>query len=203
MSNPKTPSARNSLPLLQSPATRRRFILGAGALGLMATAGCDNGLRGSGASTIDARVDATLNYLYSTFPGTNELRDKSVGVLVMPLVTKAGFGFGGSYGRGALRVGQSTVDYYSATQASFGIQIGAQQYAHTLFFMTEAALADFRNSPGWAAGADVEYVFANQGENISADTTTTLSPVVGFVFGQTGLIAGATIEGTKYSRIIP
>lgn len=203
MSNPMNTSARNSLPLLKSPATRRRFMLGAGAMGLMATTGCDNGLSGKGGSTIDARVDATLNYLYSTFPGTTQLRDKAVGVLVMPLVTKAGFGFGGSYGRGALRVGNVSVDYYSATQASFGIQIGAQQYAHTLFFMTEEALADFRNSPGWAAGADVEYVFANQGENVSADTTTSLSPVVGFVFGQTGLIAGATIEGTKYSRIIP
>ncbi|MFT6605544.1 MAG: lipid-binding SYLF domain-containing protein [Halocynthiibacter sp.] len=203
MSIPKNTSARISTPFLQSPASRRRFMLGAGAMGLMATTGCDNGLRGQGSSTIDARVDATLNYLYSTFPGTTELRDKAVGTLVMPLVTKAGFGIGGSYGRGALRVGEVSVDYYSATQASFGIQIGAQQYAHTLFFMTEAALADFRNSPGWAAGADVEYVFANQGENVSADTTTTLSPVVGFVFGQTGLIAGATIEGTKYSRIIP
>ena len=121
----------------------------------------------------------------------------------MPLVTKAGFGIGGSYGRGALRVGGSTVDYYSTTQASFGLQIGAQQYAHALFFMTQEALQGFRSSPGWAVGADVEYVFKDQGENISAETTTTLAPVVAVVFGQAGLIAGATVEGTKYTRIIP
>jgi len=30
-----------------------------------------------------------------------------------------------------------------------------------------------------------------------------LSPVVAFVFGQAGLIAGASIAGTKYTRIIP
>lgn len=183
--------------------TRRLFLAGLGSTGLMATAACNNGLSGNGAATIDARADATLNYLYDKYPDTRRLADTAAGVLVMPLVTKAGLGFGGSYGRGVLRVGGVSVDYYSATQASFGIQIGAQQYAHTLFFMTDQALLDFRNSPGWAAGADVEYVAINEGENMSADTTTTLSPVVAFVFGQTGLVIGATIEGTKYTRIIP
>ena len=184
-------------------STRRRFILGASSMGLMATAACNNGLSSSGPATIDARVDSTLRYLYSTYPGTRELSETAKGILVMPLVTKAGFGIGGSYGRGALRVGPSTVDYYSTAQASIGLQIGAQQYAHALFFMTDQALATFRNSPGFAVGADVEYVLKDRGENLSAETTTTLSPVLAFVFGQAGLIAGATIEGTKYTRIIP
>ena len=69
--------------------------------------------------------------------------------------------------------------------------------------MTEEALADFRNSPGWAAGAELKYAINERGETISADTTTVLSPVIAVVFGQAGLIAGASIEGTKYSRIIP
>ncbi|MGR3291439.1 MAG: lipid-binding SYLF domain-containing protein, partial [Paracoccaceae bacterium] len=95
------------------------------------------------------------------------------------------------------------VDYYSATQASIGFQIDAQQYAHVLFFMTQEALATFRNSPGWAAGADLEQALNSEGQNISADTTTALSSVIAVVFGQAGLIAGVTIEGTKYTRIIP
>jgi len=69
--------------------------------------------------------------------------------------------------------------------------------------MTEEALSDFRRSYGWAAGADLEYAVSNNAENLSAETTTSLSPVIAVVFGQAGLIAGATIEGTKYSRIIP
>jgi lipid-binding SYLF domain-containing protein len=95
------------------------------------------------------------------------------------------------------------VDYYSATQGSIGLQIGAQQYSHVLYFMTEEALAEFRSSPGWAAGADIEYTVSNRGENVSAETTTVLDPVIAVVFGQTGLLAGATVEGTKYTRIIP
>ncbi|GAA3875532.1 YSC84-related protein [Celeribacter arenosi] len=182
-------------------SNRRTFMIGLGATGLLAA--CDNGLRGTGATTIDARVDSTLSQLYNNYPGTAALRDKSVGQLVMPLVTEAGFGIGGSYGRGALRVGGATVDYYSATEASFGLQIGAQQYAHVLFFMTQEALQGFRASPGWAAGADIEYAVSNRGENLSAETITSLSPVIAVVFGQAGLLAGATINGTKYSRIIP
>ena len=36
-----------------------------------------------------------------------------------------------------------------------------------------------------------------------ADTMTALDPVIALVFAQSGLIAGATLEGTKYQRIIP
>ena len=119
------------------------------------------------------------------------------------MVTEAGFGFGGAYGRGALLINDVTVDYYSVVKGSGGLQIGAQQYAHVLFFMTQAALTDFRRSPGWAAGADVEYVISDKGDSVSADTTTVLAPVLAAVFGRAGLRIGATLEGTKYTRIIP
>ncbi len=179
----------------------RRFVLAAASMAVLS--GCANGLGGNGAATIDARVDAALDYLHSAYPGTRALADKAAGMLVMPLVTRVGFGLGGAYGRGALRIGGVSVDYYATAKASFGLQAGAQQYAHVLFFMTEEALADFRRSPGWAVGADIRYVLKNEGETIAVDTTTTLAPVIAVVFGQAGLIAGATIEGTKYTRIIP
>jgi lipid-binding SYLF domain-containing protein len=182
--------------------SRRSMIAGAAAITL-ALAGCDNGLGGTGAQVIDARADTSLNFMYNTFPGTQDLSDNAAGMLIMPLVTEASFGIGGSFGRGVLRIGEVSVDYYSAAQASFGFQIGAQQFAHVLFFMTEDALAEFRNSPGWATGAKLKYAINDRGETISADTTTILSPVIAVVFGQAGLIAGASVAGTKYTRIIP
>lgn len=181
---------------------RRTFLVGAGSAAIF-TAACNNGVGSRGGDTIDARVDATLNYLYSRYPNSVDLGNKAAGILVMPVVTKAGLGVGGSYGRGALRVNGQTVDYYSQTSGSFGLQIGAQQYAHALFFMTSAALEEFRRSPGWSAGADAEYVLNENGENISADTVTATSPVIALIFGQAGLSAGATLKGTKYNRIIP
>ena len=69
--------------------------------------------------------------------------------------------------------------------------------------MTEDALMRFRHSPGWAAGADVEYVLKDQAGNLRAETTTATSPVLAVIFGQAGLMAGATLEGVKYTRIIP
>ena len=185
--------------------SRRNVLLGGGAVVLLAA--CDgaivgNGIGSRGSGTIDARVDATRDYLFDRYPGTRDLAGKAFGVLYMPLVTEAGFGIGGGYGRGALRINGSTVDYYSATRATIGFQIGAQQYAHALFFMTEGALSNFRRSSGWAAGADVRYATPEQGASIGKETTE-LDPVIGLVFGQQGLIAGATLSGVKYSRIIP
>jgi lipid-binding SYLF domain-containing protein len=185
-----------------STLTRRVFTLGALA-GAGVTAACGNGVGGRGSAMIDARVDATLNEMYRLYPNTRQMAAKANGLLVMPLVTEAGLGFGGAYGRGALRVNDVTVDYYSVTKASGGLQIGAQQYAHVLFFMTDAALTDFRRSPGWAAGADLEYVISDKGDSVNAETTTVLAPVLAAVFGRAGLRIGATLEGTKYTRIIP
>jgi lipid-binding SYLF domain-containing protein len=182
--------------------SRRGFLLALGGSGL-ALAGCANGLNSNGPAKIDARVAATIQEMYRDVPDSKLLEDKSVGMLVMPLVTEAGFGVGGSYGRGALLVNGVTVDYYSQAKASVGLQIGAQQYAHVLFFMTEDALANFRTSPGFVAGGDIKYAAANSGGRFSADSITTTTPVVAVVFGQAGLIVGATLEGTKYTRIIP
>ena len=182
--------------------TRRGFTLGAMA-GVTVTAACGNGVGSNNAAKIDARVDATLNEMYSIYPNTVTLSEKATGMLVMPLVTEAGFWFGGAFGRGALRVNGVTLDYYSTAKASAGLQIGAQQYAHVLFFMTEDALADFRRSSGWAAGGDIEYVFRDKGDSLATETTTLRSPVLAAVFGRAGLRVGASLEGTKYTRIIP
>ena len=181
----------------------RRFVTLGALSALGATAACGNGVGGRGSAMIDARVDATLAEMYRGYPNTRQLAEKANGMLVMPLVTEAGLGFGGAYGRGALRVNDVTVDYYSVTKASGGLQIGAQQYAHVLFFMTDSALMNFRRSPGWAAGANIEYAIPEGGETLAAETTTSLAPIIAVIFGKSGLHVGATLEGVKYTRIIP
>lgn len=180
--------------------SRRGLLAGLGATGLLAA--CGNGLGSQGGQTIDARVNATREFLFSRYPGTRDLAQKATGILYMPLVTEAGFGLGGSFGRGALRINDVTVDYYAAVKASVGLQIGAQQYAHALFFMTEEALGEFRRADGWALSADARYALPDQGASIGKETTET-APVIALVFGQSGLIAGASLAGVKYMRILP
>lgn len=166
-----------------SRMTRRGFALGALA-GAGVTAACGNGIGNSNASKIDARVDATLSQMYSQYPGAVTLAEKSTGMLIMPLVTEAGFFVGGAFGRGALRIDGVTVDYYSTVKGNAGLQIGAQQYAHVLFFMTQDALSNFRRSSGWAAGADLEYVLRDEGNSLAADTNTLNAPILAAVFAQ-------------------
>ena len=185
--------------------TRRGLMGGliAGFGGVAVLAGCGNPIGGPGAQVLDARVDAMRDFLFARYPGTRDLADKAHGVLYMPLVTEGGFFLGGGYGRGALRIDDATVDYYSATRASVGLQIGAQQYAHALFFLTREALADFRRSDGWAVSADVRYATPEGGGAAGMESTTQQAPVIAVVFGQAGLIAGASLAGVKYTRIIP
>jgi lipid-binding SYLF domain-containing protein len=182
--------------------TRRGLILtGAATLGL---AGCGNGIGAGGGAKLDARVSESERFLVTRYPGTQDLINRAAGVLWVPLMTEAALGLGGgAYGRGALKIKGATVDYYSATQAGLGLQIGAQQYSHALFFMTDAALADFRGAQGWALGADAKYAVPDGGASFGTDTTTTLAPVQALIFGQAGLIVGVSLEGTKYTRIIP
>ncbi|MCY4304678.1 MAG: YSC84-related protein [Aestuariivita sp.] len=179
---------------------RRLFSLAILAFVLTSTA-CSSRIDTVNGAKIDARVDVTLVELYREYPDTRELASKATGILVMPLITEAGIGFGGAFGRGALRVNEETADYYSFVQGSGGLQLGAQQYAHVLFFMTDEALNSFRKSDGWVVNADLEYALFIEGETISNDTTAALSSVVAVIFGQTGIRVGATFSGAKYTRL--
>lgn len=151
--------------------------------------------------SINAGVDSTLTRLYETVHGSHELVSKAQGVLVFPSVIAAGFWVGGQYGQGALRVGGQTAGFYTLAAGSFGLQIGAQSKAVVLLFMTQDALNTFRNSQGWAAGADATVAVLNVGANGNVDTSTATSPVEAFVLTNAGLMAGVSLEGSKVSRL--
>tara|TARA_B100000161_G_scaffold16919_1_gene10339 strand:- start:329 stop:904 length:576 start_codon:yes stop_codon:yes gene_type:complete len=153
------------------------------------------------AANIDARVFKTIDQMYMEYPYSRQLAAKASGVLVMPLVTEAGFGLGAGYGRGALVVDGAVKNYYSSISANTGIQLGAQQYAHALFFMTDTALNQFEYSMGFSAGGDLEYITPSISESLKIETLTTFSPIIALVFGQAGLKVGATLEGTKYTKL--
>jgi len=155
----------------------RRALLAGGAVTFLLSA-CGNPVGNLNADRLEARVDATRDYLRANYPDLAPLFAAAHGILYMPLVSEAGLFVGGAYGQGALRINDVTVDYYSATRASIGLQIGAQQYAHVLFFMTPQALADFRASEGWAASADIRYAIPERGGAAGVETTAMFSPVI-------------------------
>lgn len=181
--------------------SRRAFALSGLAGSAVVLSGCDRINGNTAPDRLDARVDATLAEMFGQYGKTRSLAARSTGMLVMPLITEAGLGFGGGFGRGVLRIGGVSVEYYNTTKVNWGLQIGANQYAHVLFFMTEDALANFRAGDGWELSADVEVAIYDDGENLSTSTTTNGAPVISIIFGQAGLKLGATIEGTLYSKM--
>ena len=184
--------------------TRRRVLAtGTAALAAPFLSACANGVNSAGPGRIDARVDEAMGFMFRNVRGAETVAQKSAGMLMLPLITEASVAVGGAFGNGALRVQGATVDYYAVHNASFGFQLGAQQYSHALFFMTDAALSDFRAAPGWTAGADLKYALRSEGGTLTTDTTALTTPVIAVVFGHAGLIAGASIDGQKYTRIIP
>jgi lipid-binding SYLF domain-containing protein len=191
---------------------KRNLILKASTavlLGALALAGCtttpnESNTASTNASkrhSIDASVDGTLSRLYQTVPGSRELVAKARGVLVFPSVLQAGLIVGGQYGEGALRVGGSSVGYYSTATGSFGLQAGAQSKAIVFLFMTQDALDKFRSSEGWAVGGDASVALVKVGANGAIDSTTATAPVQVIVLTNAGLMGDLSLTGTKVSRL--
>lgn len=153
------------------------------------------------AAEINARVDATLSKFYKEVPEAKKLAKIARGILVFPSIIKAGFGIGGEYGEGAFRIRGKSVDYYSTAAVSIGFQLGAQSKAVILMFMNKKALNDFRDSSGWEIGVDGSVALVKIGVGGSIDTTNIKDPIIGFVFGQKGLMYNLTLEGSKMTKI--
>ena len=153
------------------------------------------------AAEIDAGVGATLQSFQRQFPGARELGRKAAGVLVFPSVIKAGLGIGGEYGEGVLIIRGEPAGYYNIISASFGFQLGVQSRSVIIMFMTEEALAGFRNAYGWKVGVDGSIVVVTVGAGGSIDTDTLTSPVIAFIFDAQGLMYNLSLEGSKISRI--
>jgi len=126
---------------------------------------------------------------------------KAEGILVFPSVIKAGFGIGGEYGEGALRINDKTVDYYSTAAASIGFQLGVQSKTVILMFMSKKALKKFRDSEGWEVGVDASVALIEVGAGGSLDTTRLKKPILGFIVDQKGLMFNLTLEGSKLTKL--
>ncbi|MFZ1416315.1 MAG: YSC84-related protein [Defluviicoccus sp.] len=154
------------------------------------------------ASKLNAAAEATLAGFYVETPSAKTYAEKARGILVFPEITKAGFVIGGSGGDGVLRVGGKPVAYYSTASASVGLQVGYQEYATVMMFMTEEALTKFRNSSGWEVGVDAGVTVIDTGAAGSLSTEDVAKdPVVAFIFGEKGLMAGLSLEGAKISKL--
>lgn len=150
---------------------------------------------------LDAKIEEAIENFYDHTSAGEKLAGQAEGMLVFPSVGKAAFVVGGEYGEGALLVNGEIVQYYRIASGSVGFQAGAQTKSQVILFMDEAALNRFRKSEGWKAGVDGNVAIANIGAGGEIDTETINGPVVAFVFGNKGLMADVSLEGSKISKI--
>ena len=150
---------------------------------------------------LDAKVKSTLAALYAKFPDSQEMVSRAYGALVFPEIAKAGFWIGGEYGEGALVKDGYPIGYYSAAGGSIGIQFGVQVRSQVVLFMNQNSYETFRSGKGWEVGVDGSVAIATEGAGGKLDSKSINQPVVAFVFGNKGLMAGVSLEGSKFTPI--
>ncbi len=150
---------------------------------------------------IDTSVSETLTKFYALNPKHQELADRAVGILVFPRITKGGAGVAGSYGEGVLQVKGKTVDYYKMTSGSVGLTLGVASRSEIVMFMTQESLDTFTKSKGWKVGVDAGVAVMTAGVGGQYDSKTMQQPIIGFAFGEKGLIGDLSFEGSKITKI--
>jgi lipid-binding SYLF domain-containing protein len=155
------------------------------------------------AETIEKEVDIAIEKFKKEIEGGEKFLLKVKGYIVFPSVIKGGFIIGAKYGEGALRVNGKTKFYLSMSAASIGLQAGAQEYSMVIAFISENSLKNFYKSNGWEAGIDSSITIAQWGVSKDLSSISFEKPIVAFIYGEKGLMAGVSIAGTKFKRITP
>lgn len=152
---------------------------------------------------IDNEADEALVTFREEVNGADVFLNQAAGFLVFPRVLRAGLGVGAETGEGAMRVRGKTVGYYRISSGSIGFQAGAQARSIVIAFMTQSALDQFQKSNGWRVGIDGSVALIDMGAGKTIDSQNVRDPVVGFIFGSSGLMYNLTLEGTRFTRVIP
>ena len=161
------------------------------------------GLSAKSIIEIDAAIESSLNRFTEEIQGAESYLEGARGILVIPRMWKAGVLLGFEFGEGALIVDGIKIQYYKALTTSVGLQIGVGSKDLILLFFDDTAMDNFLYSSGWEVGVDGAVALFPLGAVGAADTNTFKDAIVGFVFGQKGLIAGVSMEGTKFTKIWP
>ncbi|MDB6010193.1 MAG: hypothetical protein JWL65_2443 [Gammaproteobacteria bacterium] len=152
-------------------------------------------------AALDASAAKTLKHFYALNPANRKLVDGAAGVLVFSRVTKGGVGVAGEFGEGVLLLKGESVNYYSVGSASIGLTLGVARHSEIILFMTQEALNRFRASDGWSVGADTAVAVVSEGAGGQYDSAVVGKPILGFIFGEKGLLADVSLEGSKITKI--
>ncbi|WP_273565676.1 YSC84-related protein [Maribacter halichondriae] len=121
-------------------------------------------------------------------------RDAAYGYAVFPRVTKAGAAIGGAIGNGIVYKDNAIVGSSKLRQASFGLQIGGQQYIEVIFFENETSFNHFTNGK-LKFDAQASAVLLKEGASVDVayhEGVAVFSSTIG------GVMAEASIGGQHF-----
>jgi len=152
---------------------------------------------------LDQEVQTTLQRFRTHVDVAPEVLQDAKAVLVVPDVKKVGLVGGGEWGKGALRKGGKTVAYYKLRGGSVGLQAGYEEGDMVFVFFTDEAVKKFMKDNKFAMEAEAGVTMVDKDANTSANAIRQQNEVAGFAFNDEGLMAGATVKGTKFKRVHP
>jgi lipid-binding SYLF domain-containing protein len=149
---------------------------------------------------IDADADKVMERLNEVQGGTDWVA-MAKALLIMPSVGKGALIIGFEHGKGALRIGGQTVDYYSMSSGSVGLQIGGESKDIVIGFMTTEALEQFRTSKNWEAGIDGNIAMVAAGSGGALTNISGKETIQAVVFDVKGLFLDFSLKGGKFSKL--
>jgi lipid-binding SYLF domain-containing protein len=162
----------------------------------------DTGSEADKAAALGAECDRALDQLYAEVKQTKSIVEQAQGTLVFPNVTSAGLGVGAETGNGCLYENGVVTSYFNKSGASIGFQAGAQSRSEVLVLTSDAAMEKLTSAAGLDFGGNATATVIDTGVGAQIDTKQLMSKeIIAFILGETGLMAGATVEGSKVTKL--
>jgi lipid-binding SYLF domain-containing protein len=147
-----------------------------------------------GRADIRKDSDVALVKAKSNDPSMTTVFENAHGSAVFPKVGKGAVGVGGAYGKGILYEDGRMVGYCDVSQASIGVQLGAQTYTEIICFEDQKSFERFQTG-NFTFDAQATAVALKSGAGANAKYS---NGVAVFTMDETGLMFEAAIGGQKF-----
>jgi lipid-binding SYLF domain-containing protein len=158
---------------------------------------------------------STIN-VFKDSPVVTKFFNNSYGYAVFPIIGKAGFVIGGSYGEGQVYRGGTVTGKSSVIEGSIGFQLGGKAFSEIIFFQDKRAYDEFTSGSFEfdataqaiviTAGAEADAGTAGVGAGATAGPKTGIQAdtdyvngMASFVHAKGGLMYEFSLGGQKFT----
>ena len=139
--------------------------------------------------------EEALETMLTKSPDLETYLNESYGYAIFPKVTKGAITIGAATGRGIVYKNNEMVSYSNLIQATFGLQLGGQQYSEVIFFEDQKSFDKFMNGK-LKFDAQVSAVAIKHGVSLDAAYA---DGVAIFTHAKGGLMYEASLGGQHFN----